>query len=821
MLIRTTLLSCSLIATLAAAPAHAQGPGAVWVEVSPGAPAGQEATLTVGPGSNGSLVELTLMVHGFWRESVVGGDGLTYDRLTFPGLDRLGIVGAPELPAIRPRCATSTTATQWKVAGPVASTHVFFSGYEVYPTPTDARDEAIDPTVNPGPGNPNGADEIFQKDPVIYGQSGLYPGTLSPSTSPIGLRMGSIPAGSIELTPASFDPSGGRLRVSRQIQVTYEATGGGATFFPGITVDRERRAAATFINWPFLGGAIFADTTQYLARYLIVTPQALVPTLEPFILHRKEFGYPVTLLTLESLPAVNCTEIQAGIDAWYSAGPNTADHFALLVGDESDLPTCLSPDGLPTDDPYGSVGADDLDEEVLVGRWSVDDAADLAARIDTLMAYELDQSPNNDYREVLGAAHIDGAPLVYEANLQAVVAGSYAVAVSFTTVLGSSGTTNSVLQTQINKSKGLVAYRGHGTANSWPGWNGTEDFHKNEVIGLDPDMTPVVWSVACNHNLLGRGDSLGETWLEEGHAVAHYGASDEGGRRKNDRLHLELFNGTFDRHLAPHGHALAWAEDQIQFAAGADTFENEWLYSLLGCPATRVRLNTADPQFQVIAPSVLEVGGTANGFTIQVLDLLGLPVEGAIVSVYKEAFDGSGDEILYAGVTNSGGTANIPMGPSSLGLLMTQTRDCDGNVAEGIEIAAKAGAFIDLGGGSTSIDHAPRMSSESTLEPNSQALFRLTDSRPSAPGVLFGSTVDPNLPLMEFDAVLHVSLAPAFKVYERLFIIEQTGEVDVIEPVVPDLSGSSGQMLYFQAVYLDEDAPGGWGTTNGLRAVIP
>lgn len=803
---------------LCSSPALAQG---VWVPVIPGSPPGEAATLTVLPTSTADLVELELRTPGFWRETVTGSDGLTYDRLTFPGLDRFGVVGAPELPALRPRCAAASDASAWVSSSSPNTTDVFFSGYNVFPTPIDARDEPIDPTVDPGAGNPNGADEIFQKDAAIYSQSGFYPGIYAPSSTNLSLNLGSIPAGSIELTPVSIDPVTGRLRVSSLLTVSYQAPASGPQFFPAITADRERRAAATFANWSALGGAIPADSFQYRARYLIVTPQEYLETLEPFILHRKQCGYPVTVITLESLTNPDCAGIQAAIDGWYALGAIEEDHFALLVGDEDVLPTCLSPGNLPSDDPYGDVIGSDLDEEVLVGRWSVDDRDDLALRIATLIAYELDQSAEHDYREVVGVAHIDGAPGQYEANLLDVVGASYGTALSFSTLLGSAGATNSGVLDTIKKGVGVVAYRGHGTANSWPKWNGVEGFHKNEVIGVEPRFTPIVWSIACNHHLLSGGDSLGETWLEEGHAVAHYGASDEGGRRKNDRLLEALFEGAFDHLLGPHGHVLAWAEDQLEYAFGKDPFENEWMYGLLGCPATRVRRNTAQPEFQLIVPPTVNTLSSANGFTILVQDGAGQPLPGITVSIYKEAFDGSGDELLFAAVSGTGGTATFPSGPTSLGSINTQGNDDDSNVVVGSEITVEAGAFSDLGGGNATPSYVPRLVSDSSLLPMTTAMFDITDARDNSPGIMLGSTVNPNLPVIEYDAILHVDLSPMNLIYQEPFITDQVGTATIIEQNVPDLSGSSGQSLFFQAVYVDDTAPGGLGATNGLEAVIP
>lgn len=807
-----------LALALYSTPALAQG---VWVPVIAGSPPGEEATLSVLPTSTADFVELQLRTPGFWRETVTGSDGLTYDRLTFPGLDRFGVVGAPELPALRPRCAAASDASAWTVStGPTAS-YAFFSGYNLFPTPIDARDEPIDPTASPGAGDPNGADEIFQKDPAIYGQTGFYPGGLAPTSSSLGLNLGSIPAGVIELTPASWDPASGRLRVSRLLTVSYQAPASGPQFFPAITPDRERRAAATFANWSALGGAIPADPSHYRARYLVVTPQEYLETLEPFIVHRKHGGYPVTVIALESLSSSNCSGIQAAIDGWYALGAIEEDHFALLIGDEDVLPTCASPGNLPSDDPYGDVIGKDLDEEVLVGRWSVDHKDDLAARIATLIAYELDQNSDHDYRKAAGVAHLDGAPGQYEANLLDVAGASYATALSFTTQLGSAGVTNSGVQDVIEKGLGVLAYRGHGTANSWPAWNGIEDFHKNEVIGVHPLFTPIVWSVACNHNLLSGGDSLGETWLEEGHAVAHYGASDEGGRRKNDRLLEALFQGAFDHLLGPHGHLLAWAEDQLEYAFGKDPFENEWIYGLLGCPATRVRRSKASPGFQLIVPPSINTLTSANGFTILVQDGTGQPVPGVIVSIYKEAFDGSGDELLYAAVSGTGGTAHIPNGPTSLGSINTQGSDDDGNVVVGSEITVEAGAFSDLGGGNATPSYVPRLVSDSSLLPMTTAMFDITDARDDAAGIMLGSTVNPNLPVIEYDAILHVDLSPMNLIYQEPFVTDQVGTATIVEQNVPDLSGSSGQSLYFQAVYVDDTAPGGLGATNGLEAVIP
>jgi len=815
------LLSATAFLALGVGLASAQAP--TWTALTAGAQPGTPVEWTEQAGSSSPQISVfELRIHGFWQTPIVGPNGISYTRVEFPGLGTIGQVGAPELPAARPWIAVTTSAVSAQLVSavtPPGETATFT--LRPYPQPVPGLDEPIDPTNSPGAGNGAGTPEVFSVDTSIYTGTAVWPPTIASASATKQTWHATLPLAQPEIFPARFTPTTLQLTVSRRMIVTYSHTGSQLTFAP-INIDRWKLGRAMCVNWTTAGAILAADPLSWKARYLFVAPQALVPTLQTLVDRRRDCGFVTSIVTLESLSSASVAAIRSAIQSWYAAGDPARDHYCLLVGDASALPLAPSPLGgtnSPSDDPYGSIGATaNLREQVYVGRLSVDDAADLAHQIAKIVAYEEDTNTAHEYSRATVASHQDAAPAKYQHAVNGLAAIPYVDPPIFTLRHGSSlgSTGNSKIAGDLAEGRGVLAYRGHGTANMWFGWSGTGvGWHKNDVIGLTNSMKPVVWSVACNHNRIDESiDSLGETWLEaDAGAVAHYGATRAGATRANDALLAGLFTALYDDGIATHGPLVALAEDRMLAAhpAQADT---AWGMLLLGDPAMRVRRHKPNG-LQIASPATIQACGSSPCFyTVQLKDGNGVPIVGGLVTAYKPGDNPSlPDEVFFTGVTDSNGNTTIP-GPTTLGTLNHIGRDDTGDVAQDLP-QVQTGAFVSLGDALAGFAaQEPELESASWLLPGTQLLIQLEDAKPGTAGVMAMSLVDTPTPL--FGGIVHTfPVAAQFPVATNL-----GGKWSFVYAAWPD-GIPPGSTFYFQVGLVDPAAIQGFSLSNCLLGTTP
>lgn len=821
MFLPTARLARSLSALTLAAAAFAPALDAqqVWVPLDTGMPPGTPANIVYDQGASSAADSFfDVFVYGYWQEEIQPGDGNTYQQLTVPGLGRLGQSGAPDLPVARLNLAVSTGAAQTVLA---SLTDLDPHNVSLLPLPYGIQetDEVVDPSADPGPGDPDGSPEMFYRDELIYGATGSFPGSSASGAADVGTRFGSIPAASPEVYPASWDPNTGVLSISGHLRVHYAAPGI-ASNQPAMTLDRASLAAATFNNWPGQAGSFQANTQTYQGRYLIVTPAEYLVTLEPFIQKKKSLGFIVSTLTLESLAFVTCGNLRGAMDDWYQAGNPAFDHYALLVGDQQVIPMCPSPtaDIQMGDDMYGSPGDGDLDEEIYVGRLSVDSASDLAIQTNKIIRYTEDQKGDH-YDEVLLVAHKEGAPGKYEGAHESVANANYAVTPNFEKRYGSQvGNANPVIVNSIENGKGIVAYRGHGSTYTWWDWNFFgQNFHKNDVLTLASyTNTNVVWAFNCwNNNLIGASDtvdSLGETWLEDPNsgAVAHYGSAEISSTKENHELDRRMFEAIFDKGITRHGQAIAWAEAKMKEAQPG---LNSWMYLLLGDPSMRIRREDPVSMLLPLPESVETCVGPSCGFDIAVTDEQGSPLPGVLVSVFQDGPSGGPDGFQANAYTGSNGNAHFDSAPMDIvGDLTVVASDGIGNVVSG-SVGVTDTVWTNFGGAFPGVDGEPQLLPGGPLQGGSVATLDLSNGAQSAQALLFFSysSVPVQLKCLTLQAF---PIAATFDL-----VTDAQGEITMASLWPAGLP--AGLEFWFQIAIADQASPCGLSISNAVRGMTP
>ena len=648
--------------------------------------------------SNEHTTTLELEIFGYYKETVVGPDGVAYERLSFPGLGELGDIGSPELPALRTRLAVATDAAEVQfLDASVNAADIHTAELLLYPEPLPGADDG-----DPDQGDPNGTPESFQIDPDVYAVGMLLPAVQAFVPEPVQPTFGGVPTATVELFPVRYNPADRKLQVNAKTTYTFRHEGDVQSFKP-LNLDLAAVAEASCPNWPGAAPFIKSNYDSFANRYLIVTPEKFTDALQPFIQHRINTGFSVTLIELEDLPAVTCGEIRGAIDDWYQFGPSSSDHYCLLVGDIDELPMCSSPtpEQVPTDDLYGSPsGIGDLNEEIFVGRLSVDWPDDVTRQTQKIMDYELDDNPNHDYSDVVLVAHREDAPGKYVGAHEEVANFPYASPLSFEKLYGNDlFVNNDDVSAAVDFNLGLVAYRGHGTNNRWSDWNAYgEDFSTGDVGDLENEQLPVVWSFSCTNGALDFWDGIGEVWMKIEHgAVAHYGSTRVSGTTKNHTLDKKMFEAVFDKGLTTQGQAIAWAEDQVRLLHPNNAYQNEWMYTLLGCPAMKVRRGAAKG-LGIAAPSELPGGDSSEEhyYTINLTNATVAPIQNAQVTVVEDLIGSQAKSEAIKVVYTVQSEDHSFLVPKGLGEVIVTARDNDGNVVQET-IPLRAGAFVSLG----------------------------------------------------------------------------------------------------------------------------
>lgn len=666
------VLAAALLLVLAPAAADAQPPGEGWTWTStdqsdPGTPA------VVRPlQGGGDFASFQVRIHGFWQRPREGNGQYPFTEILVPGLGHTRRPGAPKLPLVDLMLAVPSDAREIQLA------EVEVLGqreYEmvVYPATIAERD------------HPEGDPEQFLLDEGIY--AGDQPFPAEPWLSgPVG-RGGPIPGGRGQFMPATWSPRMDLMTLATDFVVTFQFPGSPGGIEPP-TLERTILAEALFDNWAFVEEFFPPDLTWFKAEYLFVYPGELREALLPLIEQKKARGYLVTEIQLEDIVA-SCTGIRDAIGDWLAETPFQHDHYCLLVGDTDQIPLCTSPDlpldpgtnTSPTDDLYASPLGDDLDEEVYLGRLSIDDFTDLETQVAKILEYEDSPALFVDYNRCGLVAHKENAPGKYVGAHESVRTASYSGSPVFTTLYGSDGVTDGDVRNFIESEVGLVAYRGHGSDLAWTSWNTSfQDFSWSDVTALGGlAATPVLWSFACNNNELDVDDCIGEVWLEhaESGAVAHYGATIPSYTTQNHELDRAMFRAVWDEGLVTHAMAIDYAESRMATLEGSD---NAWMYLLLGDPEMKIR-RYSPPQWTLVYPEQVPVcpaGGCQ--LEIQVYGEQGLPLENVIVSAWKPPAQGEkSDDVLVNRYTDAGGQASLPVAPTSEGVLRIVARDVEGN----------------------------------------------------------------------------------------------------------------------------------------------
>lgn len=646
-----------------------------WVSLDDSQKPGAEAVIaTNGKLSNSQRTVFDITIPGFWMTSKTGADGNIYQQIEIPGMGSHDRLGSPDLPLYRFKLAVPYSKGVVRLTSEVREMRKF-QDILVWPQPVPEMDGEKE----------TGTPERFVLDRKVYAGEGNWPGSLGMKSYEVGKALRGIPAIQGEAWPVQWNPASRELQVTSRITYVLEHDAPAERFEP-ITQERDQLAAKSFLNWAYLGKIFVPNFKLYTADYLFIYPDSsYADEIKPLVDQKKARGFKVTEMNVaDDIGASTCADIRNAIRIWEAGIPFWHDAYTLLVGDTDVIPHCTSPGGDQTDDLYASTNGDDLEEEIYLGRLSVDSEADLANQVNKILTYEDHPSLFCCYDRAGLWAHKEDAPGKYEGAHEAVRTFAYADAPSFQTFYGSqAGISDADVAARVNSGVGVMAYRGHGSQNATgTGWNQTSEyFDAADVSGLSNPLSrsPVVWSFACTNARLDTNDAIAEQWMElaGAGAVSYFGATRTSYTDQNHELDKWMFRAVFDEGMLTQSHAIKFAEAEMAANIGSD---NAWMYLLLGDPDMKIR--TRNPlSIQIKIPDLVKICKFCE-LPIQVFDPKGNPMSNALVGLWKPAareLPNQPGETWVNGYTDANGHVSLPYSALSGGNLYYAVEDEYGN----------------------------------------------------------------------------------------------------------------------------------------------
>ena len=288
-----------------------------------------------------------------------------------------------------------------------------------------------------------------------------------------------------------------------------------------ISMDAEIKAmyANHFINYEAaLSKYTPVDETGHL---LIICHDAFMQAMLPFVAWKKQIGRPTTMVGT-SMAGTTYTAIKNYIQSQYNAN-NRITHV-LLVGDVAQIPGypySAGSYGGKSDNLYGQIVGNDLYNDLIVGRFSAENVAQVTTQVNKVIHYERDITASDTWLRVgqgvsknegAGSGHFGESDYQHIDNIRTDL-----LAYNYTTVhrdyQGVSGISSSaaIVSQHINEGLSIINYCNHGSETSW----GVFSYGNSHVNALTNDYKwPIVWSVACLNGKYDHGQPcFAETWL--------------------------------------------------------------------------------------------------------------------------------------------------------------------------------------------------------------------------------------------------------------------------------------------------------------------
>lgn len=462
-------------------------------------------------------------------------DGEAYTRIVLGKESATNEAGAPELPNV---CRSVIIPDDGKMAVEVLSEEYY-----------DVEDVDVAPSRGPiwRMTNPDDVPYTFGK---AYDTNAFFPLESANLGRPYILH--DRRAVVVRWNPFKYNPRTRTLRVYTQVSLEVAEVGPGQInilqrkYRGGASGDSGRAPSdyAMAVVEPFqyiyqhhFLNANFADLFAEFVPFgnvdmLIICQDEWLPNIQPLVVHKDSVGIHAVAVGISTI-GNDTTSIKDYIQDVYDANDLS---FVLLVGDMEQItspeirvynPLPYGPPhwDCPQDPTYAKLAGDDDYPDVIIGRFSAQNAAQVDTQVERTIGYEtLPATDQAWFNRGTGIASNQGPgddgeyDNQHMDNIRADLLGY-----GYTTVdqiYDYSGTAAQVT-TALNAGRGIVNYCGHGSETSWSS-TGFSNTHVNNLT--NDNMLPFIFSVACLPGKFNEPTCFGEAWLRATHAGVPTGA---------------------------------------------------------------------------------------------------------------------------------------------------------------------------------------------------------------------------------------------------------------------------------------------------------
>lgn len=379
--------------------------------------------------------------------------------------------------------------------------------------------------VEVAPSKGNFSREIDPADvPYRYGEAyttnAFYPSMQADLDAPYILR--DVRGQNILVYPFAYNPVTKVLRVYSAMTLTlHKISENGANpkvarrSVSKVSPANEAMYARRFVNYRERATKYNFVTDE--GKTMVICPEQYMAAMQPYVDWKNQSGRPTAMYSLTEAGGNNYDAIKSFILNHYN-DPSENLCFVLLVGDYADL-TPRAINGGRSDIWFGQLEGNDNYPEVLVGRFSVDNEADVEHQVEKVIYYERDMPASADWlgkgigigsTEGQGSGH-NGGESDYqhiEYIRDTLLHYTYSEVSQHYAGVGV-GTNAAMLTENFNAGASICNYCNHGTTTGWY----VGSFNNSHVNALTNDYKwPFIWSTACLNGKFDV-DCFAEAWM--------------------------------------------------------------------------------------------------------------------------------------------------------------------------------------------------------------------------------------------------------------------------------------------------------------------
>ena len=481
--------------------------GQQWTAISGNTPSKYQVALVASSERN---ITVDLQLSGFFTSEVTTPQGQAC-IVSLPKTVSVAAAGEPNLPMIPIPTIIGDRA--------LMGVQVISAEYTDYPNMEIAPSKGDFPrSINP--------DDVPYTYGEAYRHDAFFPAQLVKLDEPYIHR--DVRGQNMMVTPCQYNPITKVLRVYHHLVLSMDKIG-----YDTRNIIESRNA--TFVMDPEFKAMYENRYINYetsMSRYtaieeagelLVICYDNFMSAMEPFVAWKKQIGRPTTMVGTSTAGSTN-TAIKSYITTYYNQHPNLTD--VLLVGDVAQIPGVSAGSGSYSgkgDNPYGQVAGSDRYNDVIIGRFCCETAAQVTNHVNKVINYERDLNASATWlsigqgvskNEGAGQGH-DGGESDYQHidNIRTDLLNYNYTNVyrDYQSVSGTTASSANVVSQHINEGVSIINYCNHGSETSW----GVFSYSNSHVNALTNDYKlPYIISVACLNGKYDYGSGcFAEAWM--------------------------------------------------------------------------------------------------------------------------------------------------------------------------------------------------------------------------------------------------------------------------------------------------------------------